>query len=258
MGYVVSIPRSYRYKFNVLCAAVSNSRLQTDEALKIFTRLKGYVGWLITEPTFLETTRLLEQRWCALPERDHVGFPLQRRSFLPKQLRGHAPALQTEGAQKFAADFVAFCDGWALKGMASWELPEPQEPLFGDRPLCVPGNFVHIVLPLHYRLFGSDDLARQIFRCQRELAAKAGIDPSVAGLRHSTFYARMLETAHLERVITLRYGPAKRNPGLVGDMKTAIARAMGRKTSQVDKWRKAISARRNGRPERIPTFRPRS
>ena len=106
--------------------------------------------------------------------------------------------------------------------------------------------------------FGSDDLARHIFRCQRELAAKAGIDPSVAGLRHSTFYARMLETAHLERVITLRYGSARRYPGWVGDMKTAIARAMRSKTSQVDKWRKAISARRNGRAERIPTFRPRS
>jgi hypothetical protein len=65
-------------------------------------------------------------------------------------------------------------------------------------------------------------------------------------LPHYKFHARLLEAAHLERVITSRYGPPDPMTGFVQIMKDAIAQSCGVGTDQVDRWRKAISARRRG------------
>jgi hypothetical protein len=99
---------------------------------------------------------------------------------------------------------------------------------------------------VYYRLIRSDELVREIRTRQEELAMHDGMHPSVAGLRHFKFFARLLVADHLERVITSRYRPESRGAGFVGAMKIAIARTCGARLDQVDKWRKAISARRRG------------
>jgi hypothetical protein len=206
----------------------------------------------ITDPAFLEAVRGLERSWRALPRGGRAHFPLRRDFFLPRHRgdRDGDAAAGTGQGRDFAADFVAFCDRWALTGLASWELPEPQEPLFLRRPddarPHVPGCVLHILLPVFYPVRGSDDLVREILKRQEDLAASAGIHPGAAGLPHYRFHARLLVAAHLERVISSRYGLPNRIPGFVQIMKAAIAQACGVGTDQVDRWRKAISTRRRG------------
>jgi len=239
------------------------TRLQlAKQSSNIFERMKGYVGWLLTEPAFDNDIESLEGQIRNSYEHEVIYFPLCRTSFLSGKLPERPPVPNTPEGQKFAADFVSFCDRWALTGMASWQLPEPQPLLLLSPPIQklqhVPNNVLHIILPAYYPLPRSDELIREILKRQEDLVKQAKLHPSIAGLRHFKFYARLLVVFHLERVITSRYGPAKRHLGFVGDLKIAVARACGVKPDQVDKWRKAISARRRGLPDRIPTFRPRS
>jgi hypothetical protein len=226
------------------------SQQLAKQASRSFEREKGYAGWLLTEPAFCERTQSLEQQWSNFCDEAFIHFPLRRTSFLPRELPEQPPVLNTPEGQKFAAEFVAFCDHWALTGMASWELPQPQELLLVSPPFqglpSVPGNVLHIILPVYYHLLRSDELIREIRTRQEELAKHAAMHPSIAGLRHFKFCARLLVANHLERVITSRYRPESRAAGFVGDMKIAIARACGARLDQVDKWRKAISARRRG------------
>jgi hypothetical protein len=232
------------------------------QATKIFERMKGYAGWLLTEPAFDNDIESLKQQWSDLCLQNYIQFPLLRTSFLPGKLPEGLPELITPQGEKFAAAFVAFCDRWALTGMASWELPQPQPLLLLSPPLQklphVPSNVLHIILPVYYPLPRNHDLIRELRTRQNDLAKQANIPSSIAGLCHFRFYAQLLAVFHLERVISSRYGPAKRYPGFVGDLKIAISRACRVKADQLDRYRKAISARRRGRPDRIPKFRPRS
>ena len=95
------------------------------EAGRVSVRLKGYAGWLLTEPVFLEERRGLAERWRALPGRDRPRFPLRRGDFhteLHEELRTAAPG----AGEAFGTAFFQFCERWGLAAMASWDLPEPQ------------------------------------------------------------------------------------------------------------------------------------
>jgi hypothetical protein len=221
-------------------------------------RLKGFVGWLLTEPTFLEDCRSLAERWDALPDPNRPRFPLRLGQFhpaLPEELR----ATPLEISTGFAQAFVQFCDRWGLIGMASWDLPEPQGPLLPN-PLppeapALPRHGVHLIIPVHYPLTGDDDLLRQILQQQRGLAAELGLPPTAAGLAHYRAYATALEVLHWERVIISRIGPRQTRRGSVGFIKDAIAEALGISVDQVDKWRRAISACRRGRRHLVPALK---
>jgi hypothetical protein len=229
-----------------------------ERAGKASVRLKGYAGWLLTEPVFLADCQALAATWQALPDRDRPGFPLRRGSFHP-DFSGEFRAQASGASEAFGADFFRFCERWGLIGMPSWDLPDPQGallPAFLPRGApALPGQGLHLYLPLHYPLTGDDELLARILQEQRALAAQVGLPSSAAGLPHHKAYATILEVAHWDRAITRRSGPAPLPRGAVGSIKQAIAAWLGITVDQVDKWRKAISACRRGRRDAIAALK---
>jgi hypothetical protein len=222
-------------------------------------RLKGYAGWLVTEPPFLAAVAALKARWHRLPAGQRPAFPLRRTAPTLGDADKAGPQTVPEEVAGFAADRDAFLDRWGLIGMASWDLPEPQGPLFpsllGVGAPALPGHALHLVLPLHYPLAHDDDLLRQILGLQRGLAADRGLDRTAAGLPHHGAYTTILEVEHWERVVTGRYGRGTRRRGFIGLVVEAVAEAIGREVDLVEKWRKAISACRRGERSRIKALR---
>ena len=130
----------------------------------IALRLKGYVGWLLTEPVFLGSRDELASRWQALPT-DQRPYPIARSIRLPSPPPGARQAQNT--VAEFQQDLNEFLDLWGLTKMLTWDLPEPQGPLL-PAPVtadtsAMPKHGLHFVLPIHYPLTGTDDLLRQTF-----------------------------------------------------------------------------------------------
>jgi hypothetical protein len=222
-------------------------------------RLKGYAGWLLTEPAFLDETRRLSDRWRGLPEPQRPLFPLGRTVQFPTTL---SQTELTPEADAFAADVPAFLDRWGLTRLATWELPEPQGPLLPNllspEAPALPRHGVHLVLPLHHPLQGDDGLLRRVLDLQRRYAREQGLDDSLAGLPHYKAYAGMFDVLHLERTIRSRLRADHPRRGIVGRMEEAIAAVLGGSLDQVRKFRKAIAACRRGRRARVTWLRPRA
>jgi hypothetical protein len=221
-------------------------------------RLRGYVGWLLTEPAYLTEAQALAARWQALPDHACPTFPLGRVAKLLSAPSGAMPA--SEERVTFETDFGKFCDRWGLIKLASWDLPEPQGPLLPS-PLpagaaAMPAAGVHIILPLHYPLQGDDALQRRVVQEQRSRAAAQDLDPSMAGLAHHKPYAQIFQVIHLEHVITSRYRRGGRPKGFITQMEMAIALAQGCGLDQIKKLRKAISLCRRGQRAKVNWLLP--
>jgi hypothetical protein len=222
-------------------------------------RLKGYAGWLLTEPAFVQETKELANRWEALPADGRPGFPLRRPLTLPGA--GATPALSPAGAA-FEQEVRRFLDRWGLTQLASWDLPEPQGPLLPN-PLppgspAVPAHGIHLFLPLHYPMQGDDELLRQIFHLQRGGARDLGLTESLAGLPHHKGYASLFDVLHLEQAIKARLDSAQKRGGRITRVEEAIAAGLDISVAQVQKCRKAISACLRGRRSRVPWLQPRN
>jgi hypothetical protein len=221
-------------------------------------RLKGYVGWLLTEPAFQKQLEELCHRWQALPSEQRPLFPLGRIGQFP--LPASAGALFSE-ARGFQQVLQLLLDRWGLIRLSSWDLPDPQGPLLPD-PLppgspAVPTHGIHLVLPLHYPLQGDDNLIQQILNFQRQAARQLGLDESLAGLPHFQAYAALFDVLHLERVIRSRL-TGSRPAGFVTAMEQAIASALECSLASVQKSRKGISACLRGRRARVAWLRARA
>jgi len=237
---------------------VQVARFLVGKTDSIAARLKGYVGWLVTEPAFLLGQDKLASRWQALPAEERP-YPITRSVRLPVPPPEAQPARQA--AAEFQHDLDEFLDLWGLMRMLTWDLPEPQGPLLpapvaADSP-AMPKHGLHIVLPLHYPLTGTDDLLRQIRQQQVYLAQDLGVDTSMAGLPHYEAYGQMLEVHLLELAIRSRYGKPGRRRGLVTVMEATIGETLKRSVNQVQKLRKAISACRAGKRSSVPWLRTR-
>lgn len=136
----------------------------TAKTQEITHRLKGYAGWLITDPDFIAERDTLRCRWRKLDAKERRQFVLMRSVRVTQRPQRTRRALAD--TESLAADFDTFCSHWGLTGMATWDLPLPQGPLlpaeFSANSPAMPSHGLHIVLPLHYPLKGSDDLLRQI------------------------------------------------------------------------------------------------
>jgi hypothetical protein len=107
--------------------------------------------------------------------------------------------------------------------MASWELPDPQGPLFPEpcrpmHPPCPATGFIYsyrFTLPCR----AIDDILGQFLQQQRYLASNAGIERTAAGLPHYKAYSVIFDVLHLECVIMSRYGQPKPPRGFVGLLK---------------------------------------
>lgn len=224
----------------------------------IALRLKGYVGWLVTEPAFLAKRDELASRWQALSAAERP-YPIARSVQLSATLKEKQSAKGAIAA--FQQDLNGFLDRWGLMEMLTWDLPQPQGPLLPapvalDSP-AMPKHGLHIVLPLHYPLTGTDDLLRQIHQQQVCLARDLGMDTSMAGLPHYEAYGQMLEVHLLELAIRSRYGKPGQRRGLVTVMEASMAETLKRSVDQVQKLRKAISACRAGKRSSVRWLRTR-
>jgi hypothetical protein len=240
------------------------SRLPKSGFQDAAVRLKGYAGWLLTDPEFLRDFTSMKERWRFLTEAERPCFPLRRESFLPDS--ADAPGFPSKSRlfaiTNFSAAFVSFCDRWGLVGMTSWDLPDPRGLEF-PYPLQLgstadPPNGVFLYVPLHFPLTGHDDILHRIQQHQRDLAAKVGIDPSAVGLRNYKAYAQIFEIVHWERVIRARSERLGHKKTLVVPMEKAIAKHLGISTNQVRKLRKTISACRRGMRQQVAALQTRS
>jgi hypothetical protein len=238
------------------------AKKEIQEAERYFRRLRGIVGWLLTEPAFLQCCQNLKQQWRALSDEYRPRFPLQCGKFRLEQLQSATTELGWRAYDEFVSEFLAFCDRWGLIGMQTWDLPQPQGLLFPDLlpqgSPAWPRHGVHIIVPVCFPIHDSDDFIKQVNQQQRALAQQNGIDPSAAGLPHAEAYARILEIIHIENTIISRYGPATKTSGLVGIIIDAVATTLSLSTDQVQKWRKAVSACRRGHRDSVAAFKTRS
>lgn len=223
------------------------------KASEVRERLKGYLGWLVTEPLFLEERNRLRTAWRQLPASQTPGFPLQR---VPRVL---VPLPDTRPAAELTAPFLATLDAflskWSLASLATWELPVPAGPLIPDL-LPASGRaleqaVVRISLPAHYPLQGSDALLQEIREHQRSLAADQGIPDPVGHMSHYIAYGQMFEVAFWEEVLRRRFEDL-RLKGFVSMLEAAIASHLGISVDQVKKHRDAISRCRRGLRHKVP------
>jgi hypothetical protein len=217
-------------------------------ATSIRRRLKGYAGWLLTEPAYGDDVRDLAAEWEQLPAGERPTFPLSRAlplQIAPAQAEPASPALTA-----FADKLRTFLDRWLLQGLATWDLPLPHGPLLpNDLPPgspALPACGLHIFLPLHYRLQGDDGLHRQILQQQQQLVRKLGLDPSLAGLRHYRAYGQMLDVIHWEQALVRRYGRSRRPQNFMTQVEAALEKALRVRNERIKKLRKAIACCRRG------------
>jgi len=180
----------------------------------------AYVGWLMTNPVFLEELKVIKKRWEKL------------RSQLPMPI--HYPMGEiacSAKARSFLAYAKLFFDRWWLDGMATWDLPCPQgvTHLHGslkEQPrdyetsllLCVPG---YLNIPTTCGLVEAlRSLLQKLPR--RPLKVVPGSDPrEFDGPRclpgdelpvvEPGRYASMFRATHYYKAITSRYPPRERS-----------------------------------------------
>lgn len=233
----------------------SPSQLNTVRALlgagdETRRRLRGVIGWLLTEPMFLTQVAELRRLYEAVPTRARPGFPLGRLLLAPDADGG-------EPFRAFADGLVRFLDRWGLTSLATWDLPNPQGPLLPnllpEGSPARPAHGVWVYVPVHYPLQGDDALQGQIVGFQRSQVAALGIDSSFAGNTHHETYERMFRVLHLERVVHRRFAHPPR--GLVGRIEEAAAVAFGLSVERVQRLRKMIARCRAGRRASVKELR---
>jgi hypothetical protein len=169
-------------------------------------RLLGVVGWLLTEPVFLNGVAQLQAEYEALPAGTRPNFPLGRVVCLDGSELSEAEFPAATSA--FAVKLRQFLDRWGLIQVATWDLPDPQGPFLPNslpEGPARPVHGIHIFVPLHYPLQGDDDLLRRVRGFQRQQAATMGMPPGFGGISHHAQYAQMFRLIHLERTVRGRF-----------------------------------------------------
>ena len=158
----------------------------------------------------------------------------------------------------FMQQLALLCEAGSQMGLAGWDLPLPQGPhivqhLPANSP-AMPLRSVTVSIPFFYPLQSNDQLLDDIVHEQQRQAGERGIDASAAGLRHSDAVCadirRAASGAHrpqtLPRAVGSRAVPCCRNR-----RDPSPQHRPGREI------RKAISACRRGKRQRVSWFNPR-
>lgn len=222
-------------------------------------RVKGYVGWLLTEPAFLAEAAGVRDAWEQLPAAQRPAFPLHRPLPAPRARAAGIKRRQVPAVQDFGTRLVAFLDKWALTQMATWDLPVAQGPmvpnLLPPTSPAFPRHGIHITLPVYYPLTGDDDLLTEVLRLQQQAAREVGIGSSAAGLPHHQAYAQLVDVLHLERAIRSRFPGLKPPRGLASRVVAAAVACLGLSEDHVTRYRKAITRCLRGERDRVPFLR---
>ena len=205
-------------------------------------RLKGVLGYLLTDPTFLKQRDELKTQWEALHQHERPSFPLARSVNYSSALPDSVPA--SAECRGFSQTLTRFLDRWGLMSLVTWELPDPQGPLLPDllppNALARPMHGVTIYLPFHYPLQGDDDLLHLILENQIQKTREMGNDDYYAGLPHFKAFGEMFEIRWLEQVVRTRFSSRKAPYGLVTRLEAAIASHASCSEAKVKKYRRAI------------------
>ena len=241
-------------------------------------RLLGVVGWLLTEPAFLKERDRLREAYLALPSIEQPPFPLGRfavpispevRATLPPTFSRTEVVVKTDPKARtdvlpttiaFSASLNQFLDKWGLTGMASWDLPNPQGPLFPDalpvNSTARPAHGIHVYVPVHYPLQHDDELLHQVREFQRQQAVELELPKEFAGIAHHAQYAQMFRILHLEQAIRSRFSTQPR--GLVSAVEGAAYDEIGISVSSIQRLRKWTTTCRAGDRATIRKLRDRA
>lgn len=199
-------------KFWTLETANHLLNVGADRTEPIRQQLQAFIGWLITNPTFVSQVAEFKAR-----ENDKLaaGEPLDE----DKEL------LQA---------FVEFCAEWQLDGMATWDLPIPRGVNLSGLaiPLCASDESINLTLPATVRLparFPLGELMKELRRNTvsdrldgwREVLDQSGGDGK--GLHR---YRQMLPL-HFYRNVVLKSRYRDRIPGHVELLDVAFADFFG-------------------------------
>lgn len=182
-------------------------------ALVVAQQMQAYMGWLVTEPAYLEELSALREAGAAVVAglRDVHSI-----NFVPRQedLRNlHLP--MTSGTEAFFQRYGEFCRRWCLDRLITWDLPQPMIPTWGVpkdgviEDLVATGILLYV--PYTFISHGTVDLTEihreMMSRCPVE-HLKGWLDkasPSRFGEGEGRF-ADLFIYHHLWAVIEGRYG----------------------------------------------------
>jgi hypothetical protein len=213
-----------------------------EDRNRVFTRVaRAYVGWLLTNGTFLDEHDALLATWRTMVRRwgfDRLGVLPMTGMFLP----GDDPTADASWLD-YRAAFNEFFARWRLLGLAAPYLPIPLEPLMtGSLPMSAVAQLQRsggiFCLPDTFPVPSRDTLRNLLddalhgsgmpehLREWRKLIARE--NPAKKPLRK---FARILEIQHYWRILHHRHPKAIR--GRLGELKKAIALFLGVKPGTV-------------------------
>ncbi|KKL74050.1 hypothetical protein LCGC14_2068760 [marine sediment metagenome] len=139
-------------------------------------RLRGYVGWIVTNSDYVKDRNQLR----ALAAKEGVvsagEFPA-----LVWSAQGQAHAQRRGQGKGFMGAYSQFCAKWCLRGLLSWDLPQPMGPqLPGDRSPTVPEPIVglRIFLPITLRVPKSLLAPQRLGQWRKQTAAGGSVSCS--------------------------------------------------------------------------------
>jgi hypothetical protein len=152
----------------------------------------------------------------------------------------------------FIAEFSGFCEHFALTGMATWELPDPQGPQW---PAILPADRHEgqdtFATPFHFPLQYSDGLGQRTIERHAETAEARG----VSDLGRWETYAALFDIDIFEAVITQRYQQHRRPVGFVRELENILADITGLELERIAKLRKVRNALKEGRRNSLDGWR---
>lgn len=220
-------------------------------------RMKGYLGWLLTEPDFFKDVESVRAKFDALPTDLRPAFPLQRPGPALRPLRGVSVRSERSGwpVQEFGKALVRLLDKWSLIQLAAWDLPAPQGPLVPNllppTSPAFPRHAIQLSIPFWHPIKGVDDLSSEVVRIQLQAARDLGIEEEVASLPRCEIYGQIAELVHLERAMRARFAAERPPRGLVTRLIRAAADCLGVEPRRVQKLRSAITLCLQGGRHRV-------
>jgi len=154
----------------------------TAEAV-VRDRLRGYVGWLVTNPEYLEGRNRLR----ALAA--NVGRALAGKFPEPAwAAEGQASSQRHAKGDAFIEAYRRFCARWCLQGLLSWDLPEPMGPqIRHDGSEAAPGPVagLRIFLPVTLRVPKALLAPQRLAQSRKQIldTPASGPSPSYAHLK---------------------------------------------------------------------------
>jgi hypothetical protein len=244
-GLDASWMRSFGWSESIVASLMALVR----DSDSIAERALGYVGWLQTEPDFLNEIEALRTQWLGLPTRKRPSFPISRWLTTNENRDDQVLSGDIEiEARCYRDAILRFLDKWQLMYLATWDLPAPQGPhmptMLPRSSPAFPRQSVHFAVPTYYPLQANDNLTARVTCQQVQAAREAGVEITGASLQHAEAYAQIAMLIHLELAIRSRFD--RPPPGLVARIVRAAAGVLGVCEAQVKRYREDISRCRRG------------